>query len=273
MPFICPVCKMPFTETDSAYRCAQNHCFDKAKEGYVNLLMSQKSSKKRHGDDKMMIRARNAFLSKGYYDFLLDQIFMLIQKHTATSSELCILDAGCGECYYSSALRQRLEAEKKRTQIFGIDISKNAVAIAAKINPDIHLAVAGVNHLPISDQSVDIVLTLFSPFCEEEFARVLRPGGIVIHVFPLKNHLLELKSAIYDKVYLNHSSLPPLLSLRESEFVTIEKSLHIHSATDIENLFKMTPDYYKTSLEDQAKLTSLQSLSVQAEFGISVLKK
>ena len=35
---ICPVCKQQLNKENKSYKCDSNHCFDMAKEGYVNLL-------------------------------------------------------------------------------------------------------------------------------------------------------------------------------------------------------------------------------------------
>ena len=63
--FRCPVCKAALQETEKGFLCASNHNFDKAKQGYVNLLMSNKQGT--HGDDRLMVEARQSFLDKGYY--------------------------------------------------------------------------------------------------------------------------------------------------------------------------------------------------------------
>ncbi|MBO5859322.1 MAG: methyltransferase, partial [Clostridia bacterium] len=60
--FICPVCKNDFFKEDKSFKCSSGHCFDISKFGYVNLLMSSKSSLKHHGDDRLMVRARRDFL-------------------------------------------------------------------------------------------------------------------------------------------------------------------------------------------------------------------
>ena len=99
MNFVCPVCLRELTDTGAAYCCSAGHSFDKSKFGYVNLLQSQKSSSKRHGDDRLMVRARRDFLDKGYYGFLLDELCGICEKYLPCSAR--ILDAGCGECYYS----------------------------------------------------------------------------------------------------------------------------------------------------------------------------
>ena len=100
--FICPVCALPLELYDGVYRCDNNHCFDKSKYGYVNLLRSNSSSAKRHGDDRLMIRARRDFLSKGYYSFLLDGLCDICAEYAPANALL--IDAGCGECYYSSSI-------------------------------------------------------------------------------------------------------------------------------------------------------------------------
>ena len=48
--------------------CPMGHSFDVAKSGYVNLLLSQQTGQKHHGDDKRMVKARSTFLGKGYVD-------------------------------------------------------------------------------------------------------------------------------------------------------------------------------------------------------------
>jgi 23S rRNA (guanine745-N1)-methyltransferase len=63
----CPVCGEMLIKEAREYHCPKGHRFDRAKQGYVNLLRSQRSSKRNHGDDRDMIVARREFLEKGYY--------------------------------------------------------------------------------------------------------------------------------------------------------------------------------------------------------------
>ena len=76
----CPKCDKKLNIVDKSYRCENGHSYDIAKKGYVNLLMSQQSSQKRHGDDKLMVRSRRDFLEKGYYSDLCDEICSVINK-------------------------------------------------------------------------------------------------------------------------------------------------------------------------------------------------
>ena len=102
--FCCPVCKEELKLDGRTYRCINNHCFDCAKQGYVNLLQSNKSKSKRHGDDKLMIEARTEFLNTDSYKPLCDLMCELLQKYIPQNA--CVLDAGCGDCYYTEKIEK-----------------------------------------------------------------------------------------------------------------------------------------------------------------------
>lgn len=268
MNFICPVCKYELYEEEKLYRCENGHCFDKSKFGYVNLLQSQKSSAKRHGDDRLMVRARRDFLDAGYYAFLRDTLCGICFEYLPEGGN--ILDAGCGECYYSAEVKARYG---HKVEFFGVDISKDALEFASKRKSTVRTAVASLFDLPFADGSLDAILNVFSPEAFDEFNRVLKCGGYLIRVIPLEKHLLGLKAAIYDEPYLNEI---PDVSINGFEFVEkkqIKSCLNIKSNQDIQNLFKMTPYYYKTGISDQNKITSLDYLETQAEFEIRVYRK
>lgn len=72
--------------------CPQGHTFDIAAKGYVNLLMSNSSGAKRHGDDRLMINARRDFLSKGFYT-PLREAFMKLFRRIFRAAVLCSMQA------------------------------------------------------------------------------------------------------------------------------------------------------------------------------------
>lgn len=271
MNFICPVCRESLAEEEKIYKCKNGHCFDKSKFGYVNLLQSQKSSAKRHGDDRVMIRARRDFLDRGYYSFLRDALCDICNENLMNGA--AVIDAGCGECWYSSGIKHKLFENGKDICFYGVDISKDALEFASKRKSGIPAAVASVFELPFADDSADLLLNIFSPEADGEYLRVLKKGGVMIRVIPLENHLFELKAAVYSKPYLNDI---PATDVDGFELVKTEKicqTLDISSNEDIQNLFKMTPYYYKTGKDDQAKLDNLERLEVRAEFEIRVYRK
>ena len=265
--FICPVCHEPLQDNGSSYVCINKHNFDKSKFGYVNLLMSNQSSLKHHGDDRLMVRARKDFLSKGYYSFLLDEIIKICKKYLP--SDACLLDAGCGECYYSDGVSKAFNDYS----IIGVDISKDALEFAGKRGVKFPLAVASLFELPVPSSSQDTVINCFSPKAEDEFKRVLKDNGILIRIVPLEEHLFSLKEAIYKNPYLNDKPTEDINNLKFVEYREIRKELYINDNIDISNLFKMTPYYYKTGRDDQEKLLSLSNFTTQAAFGIFVYRK
>ena len=127
--FICPVCKSEISLFERTYKCNNNHCFDLSKDGYVNLLMSQQSSSKRHGDDKLMVKARRDFLDTGAYLPLAEKLVKLAKRHFCGTR---ILDIGCGEGYYTDHILRALSNEQVELSAF--DISRDAVKLAAKRN-------------------------------------------------------------------------------------------------------------------------------------------
>ena len=265
---ICPVCGEGLQKNENTYVCRSNHCYDISKYGYVNLMRSQKSSKKRHGDDKLMLKSRHDFLEKGYYKPLLDTITEEVLKKSG-GEDITVLDVGCGEGYYTANIKNSVG----KCDVYGIDISKDALIYAAKRDGNMSLAVASCSEIPVESGSCDVVLNIFSPTNAAEYSRVLKPDGILIKAVPLENHLFGLKSNIYEKPYKNKTENSELEGFRISEFKEIKYILKLDSGEDIVSLFKMTPYYYKTSREDQAKIESKTELETEIEFGVIVYEK
>ena len=269
MDFVCPKCKGIFTLSEGgAKRCPLGHSFDRAKEGYYNLLCS--NTRGVHGDNKEMIEARRAFLNTGAYKPLCDAVSSLVLKYADGG---VVLDTGCGEGYYTDSIQSALASCGNGNSVMGFDISKDAVRRAAKRNPRISLAVAGSYHMPIADGSVDTVMNTFSPLAREETHRVLREGGVFVMAIPAEEHLYELKAAIYDTPYKNTVADTALegfeLILDEPLRFTVE----LRSRDAVASLFKMTPYAYRTRPTDAARIEALESLSVTADFRIFAYRK
>ncbi len=253
--FRCPVCSGKLFECGGAFKCMQNHSFDAAKQGYINLLRSN-SAGKRHGDDKLMVQARKSFLEKGYYSRLREAVNEVLGNgHT-------VLDSGCGEGYYTSSFAEN-------NNVCGIDISKEALKLAATRCPSCEFAVASISDIPLPNSSVDAVVNIFAPESPEEFNRVLSDRGRLIVVYPMEKHLYELKSAVYDKPYLNPAVELSRKDMSLKSTKEVRYSVTLDCNEDILSLFKMTPYYYKTSKTDQQKLERLDTLTVGLEFLIA----
>ena len=267
---ICPVCACPLTLHDKSYRCEKGHCFDRAKSGYVNLLPPAPGGK-RHGDDKLMVRARTEFLDKGHYDPLSKAVAELVCG--IDKDEIHIVDAGCGEGKYTADVLNRLTEQGKTAHVVGIDISKEALICAARRSKELTLCAASTAHMPLADGCADVVLNIFSPLMGEEFFRVLKPGGMLICAVPLEKHLWELKELIYDTPYENPAPSEELSGFELVQRRELRYEIELNGSGEIVSLFKMTPYYYKTGAEDQKKAEMAQYLKTAVEFGVLVYEK
>ena len=269
--FSCPVCGKGLKEEGGSLVCENRHCFDLAKSGYANLLLSQQRKNKRHGDDKLMVRARREFLNGGYYRPLLEGVSGVVRKYAGNGCT--ILDAGCGECWFTENICRDLTEHGVRYEMLAVDISKDALAAGGGRSRDIRLAVASVFHLPLQAASCDLLISLFAPCCWPEFSRVLKPGGIMIRAFPLERHLWRLKEAVYDRPYENEPETSDPEGFELLDHQEIRGSVRIVGGENIQNAFAMTPYYYKTSAGDQEKLKALSELETEIEFGILTYRR
>lgn len=271
--YICPVCKMDMKLYDNTYKCSRGHCFDVARKGYVNLLTTKGRDPSKAGDNADMVRARTEFLDKGYYAPLADEIKRIAGGAVSGSDHPVIIDSGCGEGFYTLRL-----ADIGNARIFGIDISKHAVAHCMT---RVHLAgikncsfaVASSFELPFGDGSADAVVSVFAPVCNDEYARVLKDGGALIVVSPSAGHLFELKAAVYDKPYLNRPNSYGLNRFRLEDETELGYKVHIPDNDDIMSLFMMTPYSYKTPQEGIERLRALSELEVTCAFTVQVYGK
>ncbi len=277
--FCCPVCGEILQREEHTYRCAHGHCYDRAKSGYVNLLLPNQKHSKVPGDNKLMVRARSGFLNRGYYRPLADAVCeeavtALAERRALGKGEKpVLLDCGCGEGYYTALVESALREAGESAALFGVDISKLAADAAAKRTKTVSFAAASVFRLPVPDASCDLLLHLFAPYCGEEFRRVLKPDGCYLMVIPGERHLWSLKRAVYERPYPNEvkdTQLPGFSLLRRR---TVAYTLSLDNPDDILHLFQMTPYYYKTSREDAARVERLSALETEIQFELLLYRR
>lgn len=272
--YICPVCKKNLKLNKNTLHCRNGHCFDISKNGYVNLLTTKGRNPKLAGDNLHMVKARSDFLDKDYYLPLAKSTAEVITDLLKGNNKPIIIDSGCGEGYYTAKYASAL----KNADIYGIDISKNAVAHCVKrckrnnIN-NAKFAVASSFELPFRELFADLIVCTFAPVSNDEYARVLKKGGKLLIISPAPKHLFGLKEVLYDEPYENK---PNVYGLRKFAFVeqhTVSYDIELSDNNDIMNLFAMTPYYYKTSQEAKQKLEKINKLTTQCEFYIDVYRK
>ena len=268
--FRCPVCAAPLERDARSYVCPNRHSYDIAREGYVNLLPANQKHAKDPGDDKTMAAARSRFLDSGAYAPLREMLCKLVTEHTGPAP--AVLDAGCGEGYYTAGLWEALKGAGKTPRLAGVDLSRPSLKKAARRAPEGEFAVASVYHLPVEDKSVDLLLSCFSPLALEEFARVLRPGGVFLYVTPAARHLWELKQVLYDAPYLNQEEAIPYEGFRYKAVVPVTTVFQAEGEA-LQDLFRMTPYYWKTPRAGAERLAARPGLEITADFRIHVFER
>ena len=269
--FRCPICGAPLRREDRSYLCPNRHSYDISKEGYTHLLPANQKHSTAPGDDKLMAAARRDFLSKGYYSPLLKTLCSQILSLSGETP--VILDNGCGEGYYTAGIYQALLAAGRSPRMAGIDISKFILRYAAKREKDIEFAVASSYHLPVAEESVDLLLNCFSPLALEEFRRVLKPGGYFLYVVPAAEHLWEMKEVLYDRPYPNEEKETPYEGFAYQAIVPVGDTITLENQADIQALFGMTPYAWKTPKAGKDRLAALDSLTCRIAFRIHIFQK
>ena len=84
---------------------------------------------------------------------------------------------------------------------------------------------------------------------------------------------MGLKRVLYDDVYRNEAraDMPERMELIEERRVLFDITLGSNEL--IEELFAMTPYYWRTSIEDKQKLEGLSELSTEVDVIIAIYKK
>lgn len=276
MILICPICKDKLTKCmeKKVYTCKNNHSYDIAKQGYVNLIISNQKRSKNPGDSKEMVLARVDFLNRGFYKTICNKINEVIYEYLKDIKEkINILDVGCGEAYYLSQLKSYIDKKDVEGNYYGMDVSKEAVKYAAKLYKDCIFAVGNNYHIPVENDSVDCVLSVFSPIDIDEINRVLKKNGIFIRVLPRTNHLIELRKIIYNEVNLNEKVY--IADENKDEYLREENiSFNMElNKEEIQSLLKMTPHYWKSTPENKTKLEEIDSLNITVDMRIGIFKK
>ncbi len=267
----CPVCGGGLTREQKRYVCGKHHSFDLAREGYVHLLTANQKHSKAPGDDKGMAAARNRFLSGEYYAPLRRALEELADGYT--ENHPAVLDSGCGEGYYTAGICRRLTESGKQPRMAGIDISKFSLRWAAKRTDAVEFAVASAYRLPVADRSVDLLVNCFSPLGLEEFRRVLKPGGVFLYVVPAPKHLWELKEVLYERPYENKEEEILYPGFAYEEIRRVRDSAHLPDGQTIQDLFQMTPYYWRTPRAGRERLAERKELDVSIAFDIHVFRK
>ena len=233
--FACPHCGLSFRETTSGVQCPNNHSFDRAREGYLNLLVAGRiSAGTVSGDTPESLAARRRFLSTGAYNPIAQAV-----ADTIGEVDGSVLDIGCGEGSYLSHIRS--------PHRYGLDIAKRGVQMACKLLPDAQFVVGTAFRLPVLDESCDAVFSIFAPHSLEEFQRALAPCGQWVTVTPGAHHLHQMRPKRDDNILERERRRDdPPTHAANARRLQFDLDLTDESAHD---LFSMTPLVWQTAAD------------------------
>ena len=207
----CPVCGEPLDLAGPEARslsCSARHSFDIAKQGYVNLYRGKPINEY----TKESFRERQTVLQRGMYAHLLEEICDFLRKTYCGGAKApeakVLLDAGCGEGYYTREIAVHPDLAEAGLQLYGTDLSRDSVQMAAGTAngrggkaADIRWFVSDISNLPVADGSVDVVLDIFTSANYQEFQRILAEDGYLVKIIPGEGHVKELREAAKDQLF------------------------------------------------------------------------
>ncbi|MBT00273.1 MAG: rRNA (guanine-N1)-methyltransferase [Oceanospirillaceae bacterium] len=277
MNFACPVCHGPLlvSEDQTCLRCELGHSFDRARQGYWNLLLPQRKRSRDPGDSAEMIQARRRFLDAGYYWLIAEQVGQLLIDRLGQDSSPRILDLACGEGYYTAQIEEALNGAGLTPELIGLDISKPAIRAACKRSLQVDWLVATGADIPVPAGSLDVITLMFSRIMAQPMARALRPGGFLIVVWPGAEHLIELREAIYDQVRKRELSPAEALSpwFEPLHEVKLSFDFEVSSADGLSDLLAMTPHGQRIRAQAREALLERGQLDCHADIRIGIFQR
>jgi 23S rRNA (guanine745-N1)-methyltransferase len=265
--FMCPHCgnSMKVDQYKSLV-CINNHTFDFAKQGYLNL--TRQSSKSPY--KKELFETRHKIITESnLYENMQESITTIINQYTENS--IMLADMGCGE---GSHLQKIANAIPTIASV-GIDLSKEAIVTAAKRYEKPIWLVGDLANLPLMDQSFHVILNILSPSNYKEFMRILDPNGLIIKVVPSQHYLKELREAIFEntnKTYKNDE----IVSLFNRHFKLLDM-IHVRytkklNQAELHNLVQMTPLTWSSEKDRIDTFLSQKSAEITVDLDILVGK-
>ncbi len=242
--FQCPACGLPLLICESSLRCEKSHTYDIARKGYVHLHHKTVQSEY----DRQLFEARRAVFEAGFYDPVLEALTAILKSLDPGA----MLDAGCGEGFYTHALSAALPS----SLFIGIDLSKDAIVSAAGRSAAALYCVGDLNNLPFADGTFDAILNILSPASYKSFERVLKRHGRLIKIMPGREYLKEMRERLPgEKSGYDDTKVPEYLK-NHMQLDTLDRLHYIQSLTPAlyTHFLNMTPLTQSLSADERAAL-------------------
>jgi 23S rRNA (guanine745-N1)-methyltransferase len=268
VPVACPICSETLLRSGRSYSCQNRHNFDLSKEGYLSLLHGR-GNYQQIGDDKLMIQARVRVHKLPAFVELATAITDYCSQDIAGHG---ILDIGCGDGFF---LDRVTRTAKTPCQGVGVDISKGALAKAARSYPSLFFVRTDASHnrLPFEDSSFGLVLSIFAPRPIDEIRRVLREDGTWLIVTATQDHLKEIRKFLP----LADIGTGKLDGPTSRSYSILKSGIFEHEVQvahdDLVSIIEMSPSIYRLRREFGDKWTERipKELGVTFSFSVTLL--
>ena len=256
--------------------CPSAHAFDRARSGYLNLLLSSRKQSAEPGDSTAMMRSRRTFLQAGFYDQMSLAVNASVADLLAGRKGAIVADLGCGEGFFTVRLRRALAvAGSPSAACFGVHISRPGIRMATACDREVTWIVASLHRSPFLPKSLDVVLSIFAPIDTADVHRVLRDDGALVTVTPGPDHLDTLRAAIYTTVK-PHPETPALMAgdtlFDHLSATRVRYPIVVDAPAQIMNLLAMTPYFWNINLETRRTIEALVRLELTVDAYVNVFR-
>ena len=269
----CPVCGSELTVGPAAAACPNKHTFDRARSGYLNLLLSNKKQSAEPGDSPAMLQSRRAFLQGGFYDPMAAATATAVGELLTGRADAQVADLGSGEGFFTARLKDALTSISPAPTVYGVDISRPGIRMATSYDRTITWIVASLHRSPFRPQSIDIALSMFAPIDAADVRRILRDDGALVTVTPGPDHLDMLRLIIYSSVK-PHPPVPTPLAgdtlFEQTSTTRVRYPIALETPEQIMHLLAMTPFYWHIHRAARTHLESLKRLDLTVDAYVSV---
>ncbi len=274
----CPVCGEALALGPASAACSNAHSFDRARTGYLNLLLSNKKQSAEPGDSLAMLQSRRVFLKDSFYDGMSSATNAAVAEILAgrAGEAAHVADLGCGEGFFTARLKSALaKAVAPPPVCYGVDISRPGIKMATAYDRELHWIVGSMHRSPFLPRSLDVVLAMFAPIDAADARRIVRDDGVLVTVTPGPDHLDALRAIIYTDVQA-HSPTPALMEgdtlFEPANSIRVRESIVVNSSAQIMNLLSMTPYYWNINRKTQARVAAVSRLELTVDAYVNVFR-
>lgn len=254
----CPLCQSDVKIIGKQIICKNNHTFDLAKQGYINLFPEHHEE----NYNQSLFEARYKLMNFGkFYRGLYKKILFILKENNLLNDPQFIIDLGTGEGTHLNFLKEGLD----QTNAIGLDIAKEAIQTAAKHYTNSLWLVGDLGNIPLKDNTLNGALTILTPSNYQEVKRVLNDEAWFIKIIPGKNYLKELREIVLPTEQVLHNPILSIEKFKNNFDLICENNyrrIHELNELDRENLLHMTPLMWNATEDEFIKAQKLKYITL-----------